>query len=281
MNEATFQGLTTHAMKFVCSELNKKMSMHVSSSNQQSPVDGDGHPYDVGVLLDNAHLIGIEFKICKDGRFPSWNRGQHETYLGLTGGAKISLPLYYAYNTLDGALLNRMYTDDQFIPLLEGANVATPRALPGSKPAIADHANMYDWLLAILSDPSRCGRNQWTTISNRNQWDSAAGDVMALEDMLQGFPDIIWLLLTAHNGLRVSWALTSGEMKQNVETLRASWKQRDLRSVATEGIKQAYLELIEENSAYMRSVSAEVINQHFNASDMDDKPDNTVVRPKF
>lgn len=279
MNEATFQAFATHSMKFVCSELNKKMTMHVSSSNEQSPVDGNGHPYDVGILLDDAHLVGIEFKICEDGRFPSWRREQHEAYVGLTSGSPMALPLYYAYNVLDGIQLNRLYNSDEFVPLLEGSNVSRPKDLPGSRPSMADHKNMYDWLLTILSDPDRCGRNGWTTISTLNQWDLARGKTMVLEDMLQGFPDIIWLLVTAHNGLRVSWALTSNEMREHVETLRSTWKQRDLRSVNTVGLRQAYLELVEENNIYLRSVWADIVSQRSNENDMDDRPDHGSFHP--
>jgi hypothetical protein len=279
MNEATFQAFATHSMKFVCSELNKKMTMHVSSSNEQSPVDGDGRPYDVGVLLDDAHLVGIEFKICEDGSFPSWHKGQHETYVGLTSGSPMMLPLYYSYNVLDGKQLNWLYNSDEFIPLLEGANVSKPMDLPGPRPSMANHENMYDWLVAILSDPVRCGRNGWTTISTLNEWDLAAGKTMALEDMLQGFPDIIWLLVTAHNGLRISWALTSSEMREHVETLRETWKQKNLRSVKTIDLRQAYLKLVEENSNYIRSVWANVVSQRSSENDMDDKPDNVSPRP--
>jgi hypothetical protein len=175
---------------------------------------------------------------------------------------------------LDGIQLNQLYNSDEFIPLLEGANVSKPKDLPGPRPSIADHENMYDWLLAILSDPLRRGRNGWTTISTLNQWDLAKGKTMALEDMLQGFPDIIWLLVTVHNGLRVSWALTSREMREHVERLRATWKQRNLRSVNTDGLRQAYLELVEENNNYLRSVWADVVSQRSNENDMDDRPDN-------
>jgi len=279
MNEATFQAFATHSMKFVCSELNKKMTMHVSSSNEQSPVDGNGHPYDVGILLDDAHLVGIEFKICEAGRFPSWHKGQHETYVGLTSGSPMALPLYYAYNVLDGIQLNQLYNSDEFVPLLEGSNVSKPKDLPGPRPSMADHENMYDWLLTILSDPDRGGRNGWTTISTLNQWELAKGKTMALEDMLQGFPDIIWLLVTAHNGLRVSWALTSNEMREHVERLRATWKQRNLRSVNTVGLRQAYLELVEENNNYLRSVWADVVSQRSNENDMDDRPDHDSFHP--
>lgn len=279
MNEATFQTFAMHSMKFVCSELNKKMTMHVSSSNEQNPVDGTGRPYDVGVLLDDAHLVGIEFKICVDEKFPSWNKEQHETYVGLTGGSAMTLPLYYAYNVLDGTRLNELYQCDEFIPLLEGANASRPVDLPGQRPSMADHESMYDWLLAILSDPGTCGRNGWTSISMRNQWNPAQGTRMVLEDMLQGFPDIIWLLVTAHNGLRVSWALTSDEMREHVERLRATWRQRELRSVSSGGLRQAYIELMEENNNYLRSVWAEIVDQRANESDMDDRPDYDSCRP--
>ncbi|WP_298400725.1 hypothetical protein [Janthinobacterium sp.] len=279
MNEATFQAFATHSMKFVCSELNKKMRLYVPSSNQQSPVDGDGYPYDVGVLLDNAYLVGIEFKVCDGGRFPSWRKDQHDTYVGLTGGAHIELPLYYAYNALDGTQLDKLYEDDQFVPLLEGTNVSTPKDLPGQPPAIEAHENMYDWLIAILSDPGRCERNGWTTISTQNAWDPKSGKSTILEDVLQGFPDIIWLLVTVHNGLRVSWALTSTEMREHVENLRAIWRQKELRTVSTANTKQAYLALMEENSNYIRSVWADLKNQQANADDMGDKPDNDGFKP--
>jgi hypothetical protein len=162
---------------------------------------------------------------------------------------------------------------------LEGTNVSKPKDLPGPRPSMADHENMYDWLLTILSDPVKCGRNGWTTISTLNEWDLAKGKTMALEEMLQGFPDIIWLLVTTHNGLRVSWALTSSEMREHVETLRATWKQRDLRSVKTNGLRQAYLELVEENSNYLRSVWADVVSQRSNENDMDDRPSNGSFHP--
>lgn len=279
MNEATFQAFATHSMKFVCSELNKKMTMHVSSSNEQSPVDGNGHPYDVGVLLNDAHLVGIEFKICEEGIFPSWHKGQHDTYVGLTAGSPMALPLYYAYNVLGGMQLNQLYNSDEFIPLLEGTNVSKPDDLPGPRPSMADHENMYDWLLAILSDPGRCRRNGWTTISMQNEWDLAKGETMTLETMLQGFPDIIWLLVTAHNGLRVSWALTSSEMREHVETLRATWKQRNLRAVKTSDLREAYSELVEDNRNYLRSVWADIVSQRSNENDMDVRPDNGSFHP--
>lgn len=185
----------------------------------------------------------------------------------------MTLPLYYAYNVLDGTQLNELYQCDEFIPLLEGANASRPVDLPGQRPSIADHENMYDWLLAILSDPDTCGRNGWTSISMQNPWNPAQGKRMVLEDMLQSFPDIIWLLVTAHNGLRISWALTSDEMREHVERLRATWRQRELRSVSSDGLRQAYIELVEENNNYLRSVWAEVVDQRANESEMDDRPD--------
>lgn len=278
MNEATFQTFALHSLKFVCSGLNKRLAMHVSSSNEQSPVDGTGRPYDVGLLLDNAHLVGIEFKICENKVFPSWNRGQHETYLGLTGGSSIALPLYYAYNAVTGRELSLLYDEDAFIPLLEQTNVSTPKELPGQRPSMHQHEDMYQWLLAILSDPVRCGRNGWTSISTQNQWESDPNKVLLIDDMLQGFPDIIWLLFTAHQGLRVSWALSSSELHQHVEKLRANWKARDLRTVEVDSLKGEYQALLTENRDYLRSLWAEVVSQRSIEKDMDDKPDHDSFR---
>jgi hypothetical protein len=272
MNEATFQAQTMHAMKFVCRELNKKMDMYVTSSNEQSPVDGEGRPYDVGVLLDNAYLVGIEFKICEDGRFPSWDKDQHETYIGLTGGQHIQLPLYYAYNAVQGAKIGRMYADDEFIPILENSNISLPKDLPGSRPDIMAHENVYNWLLAMLSDSSEVERNGWTAISLKNGWNSGDAGQMAIEGILQGFPDIIWLLVTAYNGARISWALTGEEIEAHVATLRATWKQKKLREVKTPDKKQAYLCLIEENNNYLRSVQAGLINKQADEASMEQEP---------
>lgn len=274
MNEATFQTVAMHAMKFVCCELNKKMSMYVTSSNEQSPVDGEGRPYDVGVLLDNAYLVGIEFKVYEEGCFRSWNKEQHETYVGLTNGRHIELPLYYAYNAIEGAKINRMYADDQFIPILEGSKISLPIDLPGARPSVQSHENIYNWLLDILHDSSKSEKNGWTTISVKNGWDSSDEGRLVLLDILQNFPDIIWLLVTAHNGLRVSWALTSKEMEEHVSKLRATWKQKNIRSVEVNNRKQAYLEIIEESDKYLRSVQANIANQRSNEEDMDDKPEN-------
>lgn len=265
MNEATIQTIVMHAMKEICRESNIRMRLHVSAANEQSPVAPDGRPYDVGVLFDGAYLVGLEFKALRDGQFPSWNDEQHRTYLGLTASERVGLPLFYAYNAVDTKELNDRYEESQFASLLRGANISTPKALPGRRPAVLAHENMYEWLVALLADPARATRNGWTTIF--------VGDVMILDDVLTAYPNLIWLLVVAHDGLKISWALTGKELRSHVSNLRQIWMNRDLRRLTKrDDVEAAYVSAVAELMDYMETVQRDVEDQQQNEQDMEDRP---------
>jgi hypothetical protein len=266
--------VVTHAIKDVCRDHNRKMRPHVSASNEQRPANDSSRPYDVGILLDGAYLIGLEFKLQQDDEFPSWSQEQHEAYVALTGSERMGLPLFYAYNVAHVKRLVECYEKDAYVELLLSANVSTPQTLPGRFPSMPEHKNMHQWLTEWMADPNRSGKNGWNSIR--------VNDVVFLEDAITYFPNLIWLLAIVHEGMRVCWALTGDEVREHIANLRQIWKHKELRTLSKgEDIEAAYTLAISEIVEYIDRVQLDVENQQKNVTDMDDRPDHRSSGPSF
>jgi hypothetical protein len=264
MNEATFQAFVTQAIKSVCDQRQKKMTWRVPSSNMQSPVKSTGEPYDVGILLDNTFLVGLEFKVLQGGVLCSWNADQHQAYLSLTIDTGLSLPLYYAYNAEDSTNFTKLLNDSKYQVILESSRISTPVALPGEYPEVDSHYHMHRWLTALLEERGALGGSDWLPIFIE--------DSFVLEKFLSGFPDVIWLLVTAHHGVRVSWALSGLELASHIDNLRNTWdaqRFRDLTGTIRKGAIESTIAIID---SYLLALEEDQAQQHENSDDMEDRP---------
>jgi hypothetical protein len=75
---------------------------------------------------------------------------------------------------------------------------------------------------------------------------AAIASDMILNDVLTAYPNLIWLLVVAHDGLKISWALTGDDLRSHVSSLRQIGMGRDLRrftvsnTVSVHGVLHVY-----------------------------------------
>lgn len=244
LDEPTIQNYAMTAMKAFCDTRQKEMRARLPASKKQNPGDADSNPCDAAVVLHNSYLIGFEFKVLCGDKFKSWKPAQHAAYLALTSASILNLPLYYAYNSLDTKAFCDLYNKSAYTAILDAMNVSTPADLPGKQPVPLTHDSLHSFLTEVLDGLVGSGASTWNVLY--------MADLDLMTQLVDGFPNMIWLVITAKSGLRLSWALTGQELLRHVAHARAIWNQQQLSKVPTEQVAQAYREAIQSVTDYMQ-----------------------------
>lgn len=242
------------------------MGVFLPASNEQKPDHDKGRPYDAGFLFDNTFFVGFEFKILDGDVFPSWNEAQHKVYAALT--ESINLPLYYAYNFLDGSRFGTLFNASKYNEILYAVQIAKPRELPGSRPAVDQHEHLFWWLRQLFADSGPIGENDWLI------WGADLNGLREspLDSMLQDYPDIIWLMIMVNDGMRIPFVLTTKEMQEFFAEVRALWNSRNLGSAKLDAIESAYADAILSVFNRMDAFKEDIADQLRIMIDMEDRP---------
>lgn len=273
MKEAHLQGIVIESMRDVCKRYNTTLRHEVTSSSVQSPANEKGKPYDVGVLLRECYLVGLEFKVLENGALSSWDDVQHQAYLALTLNARLQLPLFYSYNVPSVPTLNEFLTHTMYDDVLTGTRISQPKNLPGKRPHWDEHPTILTWLTALLENPEGLAGNGWPFIVLSNN--------LVFEKFKGAFPSVIWLLVSSNPKFRVSWVLTHSELLQEISAMEQLWKRAELRHIDEKSdASQAFDDAVTVIADYADYVAINSQKQISGETDMDDRPmyDGT---PKF
>lgn len=265
MKEAHLQGIVVESMRDVCKRYNTTLRHETTSSRVQSPADEKGQPYDVGVLLRECYLVGLEFKVLENGALSRWDDVQHQAYLALTLNARLQLPLFYSYNASSVPTLNEFITQTMYDDVLMGTRISQPKNLPGKHPHWNEHPTVLAWITALLDNPEGLSANGWPFI--------VLSDNLVFEKFKSAFPSVIWLLVSLNPKLRVSWVLTHSELLQEISAMEQLWKRAELKAVDKESdISKAFEDAVTVIADYADYVAINSQEQISSEIDMDDRP---------
>lgn len=234
------------------------------ASNQQCPINPDGKPYDVAMLFDNVKLVGFEFKVRDGAALTSWSARQHQAYLALTNHPRLRLPIFYIYNIESLGWLADIYNESWYELFLQHTRISLPRELPGKFPATGNHISVSEWLGRFLSTAGDGLGGDWAPILVEN-----ADLLTSISDAFSG---VVWLLVAAHGGVHISWALTNNELREHVKNFGVEWRERHLERVGDAAVSAAYADVISKLCHYLDELRADARNQYNSEETMDDRP---------
>lgn len=265
MSEGHLQSIVVESMRDLCRRHGTTLRHEVTASRNQNAANESGKPYDVGILLSEYYLVGMEFKVLENGAFPSWDKEQHQAYLALTQNPRLKLPLFYAYNLHAVPTLNDFLTHYLYDSVLTGTKISQPENLPGKHPTSDNHPTIHEWLDGMLTNPEGLAGNGWSSIILAEDW--------VFEKFRNAFPSVIWLLVSANPKLRISWALTHDELLAEVTAMEHIWRSAELKKGADySDLADAFHAAVHVISDYADAVVSNALRQHSSAAEMGDRP---------
>jgi len=269
MDEGEYQANLIWAIRQQCEKKNgadyraSELSIKPTNAQEQSLLNENGKPYDVGIVLEKAYFVGMELKVTVHGsdgavRFKSWNQRQFQQYKDLT--ASSWAPLFYGYNL--------EYPGGEVqdpIEILAGSRISRPVPLPGPLPTIQDHELLSDWLDGWFDDPVGKGATRFDH--------ATTNDVPLIYDVVEyGFPNLVWLVALSSPKLTLRSIVSNNELFEMVKTSTAAWKKRKPTLSHIPQGQQLTL-LLEDMQAHFSLMLRDAAQQIYNESDMDDKPE--------
>jgi hypothetical protein len=266
MREGQLEDVVIAAMRGICATHNATFHSEAIDRTKQNAAKPEGQPYDVGVILKDCYMVGLEFKVLDGSLLSSWTPLQHDAYVALTNNEHLPLPLFYAYNT--GAIdeLSRLLKRREHDEVLQTAKISVPILLPDNRPHTHEHLTLSDWLAGMLTDSEGMARNGWLSI------------FIADAGMLQRFevscPNIIWLLVSKMSGLRQSWMLTHTELATGLKALGRIRRMQELQElVAGEAAREALVNAVKLVSAQLKIIGSLTQQQQDSADEMAQGPE--------
>jgi hypothetical protein len=261
MREGQLEDVIIAAMRGICAAHNAAFHSEAIDRTRQNATNPDSQPYDIGVLLKDCYMVGLEVKVLDGDLLSSWTPLQHDAYVALSNNEHLPLPLFYTYNLGSISELSRLLKRHKHDGVLQNAKISVPILLPDSKPHTREHLTLSDWLAGMLTDPEGMARDGWLSI------------FIADAEMLQRFemscPNVIWLLVSKRGGLRQSWALTHTELASELEALGRVWRMQELQKlVAGEAAREAIIDAVKLVSTQLQIIDSLTQQQQDSADEM-------------
>ncbi|MBY4869823.1 hypothetical protein K6W76_25535 [Burkholderia anthina] len=269
MNEIEYQTNLIWAIRQACDEKNgpayraANFLIKPTGQHEQSPLNEEGKPYDVGIVLNRAYFVGMELNVSNlvsDGKlaFKSWNSEQFKMYKDLSRLA----PLFYTYNL--------EYSGGEVLDsgeILDGSRISLPEKLPGQFPSSQNHDLLSAWLDAWFDDPVKQGATVFDNVVNDG--------VPLIYDIVEyNFPNVIWLIVLSSPKLTLRSVVTNHELFKMVGESAGTWSKR---KSTLQGLSKSeqFAVLLTDVQAQFDGMLRDYAQQMSSASEMDDKPTPT------
>ncbi|WP_126220984.1 hypothetical protein [Burkholderia vietnamiensis] len=266
MNEIEYQTNLIGAIRQACDEKNgsayraTNFSIKPTGQHEQNPLNEEGRPYDVGMVLNRAYFVGMEIKVSNflhNGKLTlkSWNPEQFKMYKDLSSLA----PLFYTYN-LEYSGGEALDSRD----ILDGSRISLPRNLPGQFPSSQNHDLLSTWLDAWFDDPVKQGATVFDNVVNDG--------VPLIYDIVEyNFPNVIWLIVLSSPKLTLRSVVTNHELFKMVVDSAGTWRKRK-STLQRLSKSDQFAVLLADVQSQFDEMLRDYAQQRSNANEMDDKP---------